>query len=176
MGVRGCSLDDPLLGVEGGQGVQAQPVHHLEEGPVTGVPSSLGPTPATCGGAPALVWSLQGHSCHTHTTPHTHQHPCRQKPFKAGALPGPDSTHCAALGRPRPSVTRPPHMRACAGKGLRQLPPGRGSSSWESVALALKGPVLREQPRYDPRSVTVKFTQLQNKVGNILSVKGIPHI
>lgn len=29
-GLGGCSLDDPLLRVEGGQGVQAQPVHHLE--------------------------------------------------------------------------------------------------------------------------------------------------
>ena len=69
MGVRGCSLDDPLLGVEGGQGVQAQPVHHLEEGPVTGVPSSLGPTPATCGGAPRPGVELAGTQL-----PHTH-HP-----------------------------------------------------------------------------------------------------
>lgn len=29
-GLGGCSLDDPLLRIEGGQGVQAQPVHHLE--------------------------------------------------------------------------------------------------------------------------------------------------
>lgn len=28
---RGCSLNDPFLRVEGGQGVQAQPAHHLEK-------------------------------------------------------------------------------------------------------------------------------------------------
>lgn len=30
-GLGGSSLNDPLLRIEGGQGVQAQPVHHLEK-------------------------------------------------------------------------------------------------------------------------------------------------
>ena len=154
MGVGGCSLDDPLLGVEGGQGVQAQPVHHLEEGLVTGVP--LEPRSHPChlwGCSPALVWSLQGHSCHTHTPTPTSS-PADRSPLRQVPCRALDSTHCTAPGRPGPSVTRPPHSRACAGKGPRQLPPGQGSSSWESVALVVKGPELREQPSYNPRCVT----------------------
>lgn len=91
----GCSLDNPLLGFEGSQGVQAQPIHHLEEGPVTWSPLD--------GEAPLLP--PQGPLAAP-----AHQQPARQGPAQRR---GPHDLW---------TVTRSPGP--AAGKRPGQLPPG----------------------------------------------------